>query len=261
MSTCKFTRYLNLLNATLCLGFAYAFPVANAQDASPTPSAINNYQYQGESTFNTNNLLDPKIKAAQANNTYHLLNAQEQNNNAGTNSALTLSDRLAVGQARAQEMVNLLKDAEMQQALKKVTNNGKDIVQANPELKNPATMVAGAVALWYGRTVKLIKGEEVTVYSKVTARDRSGEFSMQSPLLDGKLQFDPGNGASLSLNRKISSIDSNAQIGYNPKYQAFTSSFSHNIAPHLDLSFGSAMLPAYNNQVDQNAKIEYRIDF
>ena len=229
--------------------------------ASPSlPAAPPPLYHEGEFIQDPKLLLDPKVKQFQENNTLNLLDQQSRNSAAGTESSFTLQENLTIGKARATEMVEMLKSVEMKRALDKITAQGNDVLQNNPELKNPAGVIAGAAALWTGRTIKLIKDDHFKLATRIDGRNGSGGFMMESPLANGTLDYSRGVGMNVTVNRNISSIDSRAQFNYNVTNQSISTQLSHKIAPHLDLTFGTTQNPLIN-QTDQQAKIEYRIDF
>jgi hypothetical protein len=226
-------------------------PVSNPNAPAP---------YEGELIQDPNHILDPKVKINESNTTNNFIDQMERKIESGNSGVLDMQQDLILGQARAQQMVNILKDSELQQALVKVTARGKDVLADNPGIKGPGIVIAGAVSLWVGRTAQLIKGDVIKVDTRIEVRNRLGEFSMRSPLLDGKLQFSMNDGNSVSINRSISSIDSKAEFKYNLRYQTMTGEIHHTIIPHLDLNFGSAQIPL-QNQTDGHAGLLYQFNF
>ena len=233
--------------------------ISHAQLLSPssTPPPDAN---TGLITTDTQHLIDIKTKAAQENATFRILDQQNSNQIAGNQNNFNVQTDIAIGKARAEQMVNLLQNAELQQAFTKVNAKGKEALQENPELKNPAAVIAGATSLWIGRTVQLIKDESFKLTTHVEGRSRSGDFSVESPLVNGKLKFQSNNGVNLNINRTISSIQSNAEVNYDVRSQTVSTQLKHRIAPNLDLSFGASESPL-QNQIDERATIQYNISF
>lgn len=83
---------------------------------------------------------------------------------------------------------------------------------------------------------------------------------MESPLLNGRLRYSGGDGVDISMNRSISSIDTNAELNYNMNNQSFSTNLRHRLAPNLDLKFGATQAPQ-STQTDGRAAFEYRLDF
>jgi hypothetical protein len=179
---------------------------------------------------------------------------------AGDHSPNTQQEHLAISRSRAQQMVDLIKDEEMQKALVKVTARGNQILEENPEMKSPLGVLAGAAALWYGKTIGILKGDTYKAWTRVEARGRSGEVWLQSPILDGKMRFSGDDGMSISMNRSISSINSQAELNYNVQSQSFSTQLHHQLAPNLDFSFGASKAPSAI-QTDGRATLQYHLDF
>ncbi len=158
------------------------------------------------------------------------------------------------GKSRAQQMVNMLQNQELTKAFQKITNRSTKTLEDNPEIANPIGVIAGAASLWYGRTLKLIKGEDFNFSARMEGRAQRSEFSMNSPLLNGKLNFDAKEGIGIGFNRKIHELQTDAVILYNAKNQNISTELRKKIAPNLDLSFGAS-------RSDQNTKIEYNLSF
>ncbi len=192
--------------------------------------------------------------------TYRLLDSQNQKLDTGNRSTQTLQESIVLGQGRAQQMVDLLKDEEMQSALKKVTKKGNQILEENPDLRNPAAVIAGAFTLWAGRTFALIRGGDVQIFSRVEGRNQAGEFSMRSPLLNGRLRYAETEGANITIDRRISSISTSAEFSYNTRVKTYSGSLSHSIAPHIDFSFGASQ-PQTGTAPDGQAKLMYNLNF
>ena len=191
--------------------------------------------------------------------TLRMIDQQNRAMEAGDRSAKAMQDSISSNRSRAQDMVNLIKDEELQKALVKVTSRGKQVLTENPELKSPMGVIAGAVSLWYGRSIKLIKGDDFKLSTRLEARGRNGEFSMESPLLNGTLHYGVGD-LNISVNRRISSIDTSAELHYNMSNQSFNTQLRHSLAPNLDLTFGASQVPD-TRQTDGRAGFEYRLDF
>lgn len=192
--------------------------------------------------------------------TQRMIDVQNRGLEAGDRSTQTIQDTLSRGRSRAQEMVNLIKDEELQKALVKVTARGKQILQENSDLKNPLGVIAGAASLWYGKTIRLMRADQFLLTTRIEGRGRSGEFSMESPLVNGRLRYNGGDGVNIMMNRKISSIDSQAEFNFNMNNQSFSTSVRHTLTPNLDLTFGASQTPL-TNQTDGRAAFEYRLDF
>lgn len=158
------------------------------------------------------------------------------------------------GKSRAAQMVNMLQNKELTKAFQKITESSTKTLDENPELKNPLGVIIGAASFWYGQTVNLIKNEDVRFSARLEGRERRSEFNMASPLVNGKLKFDPTEGMGIGFNRKLMKSQTEAGVQYNAKSQVFSTEVRQKLSPNLDLSFGASRL-------DQNTKIEYRINF
>lgn len=190
-----------------------------------------------------------KPSAEQEQDTYQYLNKREKPN---SNMDQQTKDYES-GKLRAAQMVNLLQNKELTDAFQKILSNSGKTINQNKEVFFPLGVIAGAASFWYGRTVTLIKGD-IHLTTRIEGASRRGEFSMNSPLFNGKLKFDGVEGMGLGIDRKISEIQAEASIQYNAKNQTFSTEVRKKIAPHLDLTFGAS-------KMDQNTKIEYRINF
>ena len=221
--------------------------------ASPSPTPGNLLQ-------DPNGFLIFNHKPGDEVETYRMLDEQNKVQDAGSRNPIAIQGNITSGQARAMQMIEILKDQEMQKALKKVTLQGKQMLQESPEMRNPVTIIAGAFSLWTGRTLKLIRGENFKLATRLEARSRSGDFSMESPILNGKLAFSSSDGFTLSLNRSIASTGTTAAMVYSAKQQMFTGQLTHPLTGNIGLSFGAVQTPQ-SNQTDGQAKLEYRLSF
>ena len=197
----------------------------NAMGATPSPTPFENLE-------DPNRLLHFKKKPGDDDETLRLLNQQQSLQEAGNQSSLKLQEQVTLGNDRAKKMVGALKDGELQRVLEKATVRGKQMLQDNPEMKNPIAILAGAFSLWAGRTVKLIREENLKVSAHVEGRSRSGNFSLESPLFNGKLTFTGTDRMDVQMNREISSIDTRAEVIYSSKDQSITGQMVHPLSPH-----------------------------
>lgn len=226
------------------LGFALELGTgcpSQAQDllsASPTPSPT-----ASSRSYETRLLIDQQASKLQ-----------------GGSNPLFQQQQLQSGGTRAQEMANMLQTEEMGRALQKVTERGQAALQQNPGIQAPLGIIAGAMSLWMGNTVRLFRGDAFNLTSRIEGRNRSSEFNMESPLLNGRFRFSADQGLELHMNRTISSLKSQAEINYNVKQQTFSTSIRRRIAPNLDLSFGASQFHP-NSPTDGNARIEYQFNF
>lgn len=179
----------------------------------------------------------------------------------GTRNSFQLMDNLASGQARAQEIIQTIQNEELKAALEKITKRGKEKFESDPDLRNPAIVIGGALALWMGRTFHIFKTDGFRLSSRVEGRGRQGEFFMESPLLNGKVLFNPNDGLSIQMNRRISSVNSNAEVYYHARSKAITTQLRHPLAPHIDFTFGATQNLQNQNPFDGRAGIEYRLSF
>jgi hypothetical protein len=193
--------------------------------------------------------------------TLRILDEQNRELSAGNRSTASLFRSITGGEEQARRMVQALQDEEMRQALEKVTVRGREFLQKNSALRNPLAFIGGAMSLWMGNTVRLVNEEQFKISTRVEGRSRSGEFSMESPLLNGRLRFNGGEGFSINMNREIPGLKSRAEIDYQSRTQSLTTQIRQPIAPHLDLTFGTSQIPQLNNQTDGRAKIEYQFQF
>jgi len=155
---------------------------------------------------------------------------------------------------RAQQMINLLQDEELSKAFKKITEGGNKTLRENPGIRAPLAVISGAAAFWAGKTMNLFQQESFRFSAKIEGRYRRSEFSMQSPLLNGKLKFDTQAGMELGFNRRFEPLKTDAMLNYNVRNQTISTEVRHKLAPNIDLTFGVSRL-------DQNTRIEYRFNF
>jgi len=243
-TVCKLILFASVLTSTLN-GITVL-----AEEPSPSPTPTPEIVVPTASPPPAENLLDIKASAKQKDDTYQYLNKRDTPNAPPGKEASDYES----GKTRAQQMVTMLQNQEMTKALEKITGSGKKTLDENPEIKTPLAVIAGAASLWYGRTVKLIKGDEFNMSANVDGRDKRSEFSMGSPILNGKLRFDGASGMGIGLNRKITDINTEAGVQYNVRDQVMSTEIRQRLAPHLDLSFGAS-------RIDQSTKIEYRLNF
>jgi hypothetical protein len=234
------------------MGFVFLFIqlLISAEASSPTPTP----------SLDESQFLHFNAKSGDDAQTYRMLDDQNRLIDSGSHGMLNLQDSITSGHARAKQMVDLLMDQELQNSFSKLNARGREMLKENPEMKNPVTIVAGAVALWVGKTVRLLKDDTFKIETRLAARDRAGEFAMESPLLNGKLSFTAGDGVSMSMNRTIASINSRAEMNYRLRDQVFTGQLVHPLTNHLDLSFGAGQVQQ-SNQTDGRAALMYNLNF
>jgi hypothetical protein len=222
-------------------------------------------QAQGEGRDYSNddrrvrNFMEMQKPTGEAQETHLLLDQQTREMESGQ-SSLSAQEHLQTGKDRAAQMVEILKKSEMEKALKTVTKKGKQALQEDPSLRTPLGVLAGAVGLWVGKSVRLMTGDFITLYGRVEGRARATEFSMESPFLNGKFRLSADDGVEIHVNRKISSIDTQAEANYNTRNRSFSTQIRKSLAPNLDFTFGASQLPD-SNVTDGNARLEYRYDF
>jgi hypothetical protein len=230
--------------------------------AMPTPTPKENPQHFGGTLVNENEgLLNFKANPNAKQQTETLISKQNEAEVTGARNTVTLGQNLMMGQERAAQMVNMLKDEQLKLALEKVTSRGKVILEENHSLQNPATVIVGAASLWLGSTIKLFKSDSIQITSHIEARSQRGEFSFESPLLNSKVLFRPDQGLNFNVNRSIASINSTAELNYMSRTNSISTQLKHPITRNLNFSIGSSQLPEMNNQTDGQAKIEYQIHF
>lgn len=231
------------------------FPLFSFASATPTPAPFVDSLDQDPNT-----LIKFKDRVGGDFATKQMIDQQSKTRDSGDHSTITRQKDLDAGQARAEQMVEALKSEELQRAFGQVTAVGNKRLEENPELKNPVAIVAGAFALWAGNTIRLVKKENFKLFSKIEGRNRSGEFRMESPLLNGKLNYNTNEGLQLNMSRQLKPIDSSAALTYNAKTQFVGGQLSHHLMDNVDLSVGSFQ-STVTNQKDEQAKIEYRLSF
>jgi hypothetical protein len=192
--------------------------------------------------------------------TYRMLNDQERTRESGTRSVFNYQDSIISGNQRAKDMVELLKKQQLQSAFEPLNARGKQVLQENPDLKSPTAIIAGMAALWVGRTVKLIRGDSVKLNGRIEARARSGEFSLESPIFNGRLVYTGGDGIYMNVNRSIAELNSRAEMIYSQKDQTISGALVHPLLPHLDLSFGASQFQS-TNQTDGRASLQFNLNF
>ena len=226
--------------------------ISNANASTPTPTPSPSLVPEG--------ILSVSKKPGGEIDTYRLIDEQNRNIESRGHSNFDIQNNVASGQNRAQSMVNLLKDQKLQSVFSKLNDKGKQFLQDNPELRNPAAIVTGAASLWIGRTLKLFQNDDLKLSTHVEGRTRSGDFSWESPILNGKLAFTQADGMNMKVNRKITSINTQAEMNYNPKDQIMSGQLSHPLIPNLDLTFGTTQYQQ-TNQTDGRAALRYNLNF
>lgn len=193
--------------------------------------------------------------------TLRMIEEQDRSMNSGTRSTASILRTLTGGQERAREMVRVIQTEEMRQALEKVTVRGKDFLEKNSALRSPLALISGALSVWVGGDVRLVNDEKFKLSTRIEGRNRSGEFRMESPLFNGRFQFNEMQGVTVNMNREIPGFKSRAEIDFQARTQSLTTQIRQPLAPHLDLTFGATQLPHLNNKTDGQAKIEYQFQF
>ncbi len=223
--------------------------------ASPTPHFGGELLHHAPGIFGVN-----RTPGADA-DTLRMLDEQERAMHTGSRSTASVIRTLTGGQERAREMVRVIQTEEMRQALEKVTVRGKDFLDKNSALRSPLALISGALSVWVGGDIRILNDEKLKLSTRIEGRNRSGEFRMESPLVNGRLQFNEVQGMSVNMNREIPGLKSRAEIDFQAKTQSLTTQIRQPLAPHLDLTFGATQLPHLNNKTDGQAKIEYQFHF
>lgn len=246
----------SIIFTVFCMGVGLANFSAPSRAQKPNGSPA----LGGEIKKDPGEFLNFNYKYGRESDTLYILDKQNRAYEAGDRSPQAMQNSIDTNRSRAQSIANMIKDEELEKAMVKVTARGKQLLHENQDLKNPLGVIAGAASLWYGRSVRLIRSEAFHLFTRVDGRNRSGEFSMESPLVNGRLKFQSGNGVDISMNRKISSISSEAELNYNTNTRSFNTEFRHRLAPNIDLSFGASKAPEAT-QTDGRASFQYRLDF
>jgi hypothetical protein len=161
---------------------------------------------------------------------------------------------LQIGKSMAQEMALLIRNQELADAFSKITLKKNKELKENPALAAPFMIITGAATFWFGKTINVFKSDVFQMSARIEGQTRQSEFSMSSPLMNGKLNFNENTGTSMGVGRRISSLNANAYINYNFREKAVNTEFRQKISPNIDFSFGVG-------KYDQNTKIEYRFNF
>jgi hypothetical protein len=193
--------------------------------------------------------------------TEKMIQSREQMLSHGTRNTRELSQDLVASRARADQLVETLKNEQLQKALKKVTEEGKQFFQQHEGLKGPASVIAGAAAFWYGTTVNLFKSDSMKINTRIEGRAQRSEFSLESPLLNSRVVIGSSNGVELNLNRSIASLGTSAEMNYLGNTRSLSTQLRHPIAPNLNFTIGASQIPEMNNRTDGRAKLEYQIHF
>jgi hypothetical protein len=229
----------------------FLFLLAPAQASTPTPTP---YYIESDS------LLHFTAPSGSDVDTLLMIDNNNRLRDSGNGSLWSQQNAINNGNARAKQMVDLLKNQDLQKAFTPLNAQGKQMLQENPDMRNPVTIVGGAAAFWIGRSIALVKQENFKLTTHVEARARCGEFAMESPLLNGKLSYTGNDGINMKINRKIDSISSSAEANYNATQRVFSGQLVHPLIPHLDITFGAAQLQQ-STQTDGRASLQYNLNF
>jgi hypothetical protein len=190
--------------------------------------------------------------------THRMLDRQELARERGTQTLSEKQNIAATNNAHAMSMVEMIKSAEMNFAMNKIAVKGEKFLKDNEELQTPAGVVAGAFALWAGRSMRIMKNGEIEVFSAISLRDKSGNFNFKSPIVNGQLRFDQTQGLNVGVNRSLSSINTNAEINYNSAQNGFSGNILHQLLPNVSIGIGTGI----NQGVQENTgRIQYHLDF
>jgi len=155
------------------------------------------------------------------------------------NSITAQAQVIAANQALAAQMVKTIQDHQFQRSLDVVNPQFKNFMAQNPEFNSPAGVIAGASALWVGRTINVIRNEYIQASTRIEARAKTAQFNWTSPILNGQLHYNPNQGLEFSVGRTISSINTSSQIHYNFTSQTFQSTFTQPITNQLNFQVGA----------------------
>ena len=168
--------------------------------------------------------------ALEQSKTLQLLEHQELSQATGVTSTAQLEVDIASGHSRAESMVGILKTNELKDLTQKLSVSGKQLVLENPEVQVPVTVIGAGVVLWNGKSFALPSVGDLHLSSHFEGRSRSGSMNMDSPIVNGKLRFESGNGLNVGFNREVHEVDMKAEVLYNFQHQSFKTQISHQIA-------------------------------
>ncbi len=192
--------------------------------------------------------------------TEQFIDKQEQKQNYNLSRPDDIQRDLIIGQDRAREIIRILQDQELQKAFADINERGRNFLNNNEGAKAPLGVLAGAASLWIGRTFRLIREQQFELSSRFEGRSQSGEFNLNSPLLNGSVLFNRNDGMGLRLNRELGLLDTRTEFSYFSRDQRLSTGITHRLSPNIDLSFGvsqSAIVP----QTDSRAGIHYQLSF
>jgi hypothetical protein len=245
-----------------CFALLLFLILSTQAHSTPTPTPLPAPDHYGGALYqDSNGFLDFSKKPGADVDTLNMIDQQNRINDSGNRNASALFGSIAGGKGRAQQMIHALKTEELKKALIKVTGKGNAILQENAGLRSPIAIVSGVLSFWVGNAVRLVNDENFRVTTRVDGRNKTGEFMLESPLLNSKVKFKDNDGVSVNVGRSLPVLNSKAELNYNSKTQAVSTQVSHPLAPHLDFSVGTNQIPELNNQTDGRAKIEYKINF
>ncbi len=254
------------MSAFMILLFTCLYPVAHAGDpgkpsSQPPPSNSGPIHFGGELLHEAPGIFGIKKRPGADADTLRMIEEQERIMHSGSRDTASVLRTLTGGQDRAREMVRVIQTEEMRQALEKVTAEGKNFLEKNSALRSPLALIGGALSVWVGGDVRILNEENFKISTRIEGRNRSGEFRMESPLVNGRLHFNEIQGMTVNMNREIPGLKSRAEIDFQARTQSLTTQIRQPLAPHLDLTFGASQLPHLNNRTDGQAKIEYQFQF
>jgi hypothetical protein len=139
---------IHILISTLAL--AGTFPA----QAAPTPYPPGAGNFGGTLTNEGDSLLKLKENPAGRRQTEDMIDQNARLTVSGSRDQGELARNLIIGQERAAQMVQILKDEQFRMALEKANARGKEILEENQALRNPAAVIAGAASLWFGTTLR-----------------------------------------------------------------------------------------------------------
>jgi hypothetical protein len=252
-----FALILTCLTLKANLAFSASTPTPNP---STTPNLSDAVAGKNE-LDNPNGFFKYQENPEYKNQTLKMIEEQARLSETGDRSTRTHMLQVLQGQSRAEQMVEALKNQDLEKAMAKVTARGNAILESNTGLKAPASVIAGAVALWVGRSIRVFNDSGYELNTRIEARSRSGEFNLNSPFLNSRVLYNPDQGVSVNLNRNIASLRTQAEMNYNTQSRIFSTQLVQPLSSGFSLSVGAGSNLNQSNQTDGRASLQYNLNF
>jgi hypothetical protein len=191
-------------------------------------------------------LLDPQTQSELRQNYQLMLHDYEQKKRYGLATRTDQKNYIEQNNRFAEHVINEVKTRQMKLQAK----NLKRIADAQPELKDPATVALAMAAIYQGTTMNWDMSEDTRLTARTEVKNSKGLLGVESPLLNGRfeyagkaadidpnqLNFDPTQVEEryrLSLTRSLPLLELDSGVTYGGSSSTVTASVSRKLSENL----------------------------